>query len=279
MRPLPKLRSLWDSIEDTPTLEFRGVTTGYGKVAVLTDLNLSIMPGDFLGLLGPSGSGKSTLLQTILGTTDVMAGQILAHGKQTRKGFVRAGYVPQLDAIDRNFPVTAEQVVLMGLTRSNSFFPWFRSQLKESAHNMMDRLGIADLAKRHIRQLSGGQLQRTFLARALISNPELLLLDEPTADVDVKTRDDVMRILFDINNDGVTILLTTHRINGVAVSLPRIICISGTIIADGPPDEVITTEVLRRVYGAEMPVVEYNGMKLVAESSRFWNAPRHSVDS
>ena len=273
MPPLLKrrrLRDLDDRQPDMPTLEFRGVTTGYGKVAVLTDLNLRIMPGDFLGLLGPSGSGKSTLLQTILGATDVLSGQILSHGKPSIKGFVRAGYVPQLDAIDRNFPVTVEQVVMMGLTRSNAFFPWFRRNLKESAHHMMARLGIAGLAKRHIRQLSGGQLQRTFLARALVSNPELLLLDEPTADVDVKTRDDVMQILFDINSDGVTILLTTHRINGVAVSLPRIICISGTIIADGPPDEVITTEVLSRVYGAEMPVVEYNGMKLVAESSRFW---------
>ena len=182
----------------------------------------------------------------------------------------RAGYVPQLETIDWNFPVTVEETVMMGRTMSNALFPWFRKQERELAFDMMERLGIAGLAKRHIRELSGGQQQRVFLARALISNPELLLLDEPTSGVDVKTRDDVMHLLHDLNHAGVTIILTTHEINAVAVHLPRIVCLNGSIVADGPPHRVIAPHILLEVYGAEMPVIQYHGMTLVAESAHFW---------
>ena len=159
---------------------------------------------------------------------------------------------------------------MMGRTMSNAWFPWFRKQERELAYDMMDRLGIADLAKRHIRQLSGGQQQRVFLARALVSNPELLLLDEPTSGVDVKTRDDVMHLLHDLNHAGITIILTTHEINAVAVHLPRIIGMNGSIVADGPPHRVIAPHILREVYGAEMPVIQFQGMTMVAESAHFW---------
>jgi zinc/manganese transport system ATP-binding protein/zinc transport system ATP-binding protein len=178
----------------------------------------------------------------------------------------RAGYVPQLETIDWNFPVTVEEAVLMGRTMSNSLFPWFRRQERELAHDMMQRLGIDDLAKRHIRQLSGGQQQRVFLARALISSPDLLLLDEPTSGVDLKTRDDVMHLLHDLNHQGVTIVTTTHEINAVAVHLPWVVCMAGRVLAEGPPSRVITSEMLRLTYGAEMPVIHYEGMTIVAES-------------
>jgi ABC-type Mn2+/Zn2+ transport system ATPase subunit len=131
---------------------------------------------------------------------------------------------------------------------------------------MMKQLGILHLAGRHIRELSGGQQQRAFLARALVSSPSLLLLDEPTSGVDVKTRDDVMHLLHDLNHEGVTIVITTHEINAVAVHLPRLVCLSGRVLAEGTPYEVITTDVLRQTYGAEMPVIHYEGMPIVAES-------------
>ena len=114
--------------------------------------------------------------------------------------------------------------------------------------------------------MSGGQQQRVFLARALVSSPELLLLDEPTSGVDIKTRDDVMHLLHDLNHEGVTIIITTHEINAVAVHLPWIVCLAGRVLAEGPPSEVITTEVLKLTYGAEMPVIHYDGMTIVAES-------------
>ena len=253
-----------------PAVELRNVTAGYNGSRVLQDVDLKIMPGDFVGLLGPSGSGKTTLLRVILGAVDVQQGEVRVNEKPVRGRARRAGYVPQLETIDWNFPVTVEEAVLMGRTMSNSLFPWFRRQERELAHDMMQRLGIDNLAKRHIRQLSGGQQQRVFLARALVSNPELLLLDEPTSGVDLKTRDDVMHLLHDLNHAGVTIVMTTHEINAVAVHLPRIICLNGTIVADGPPHRVITPHILREVYGAEMPVIQYHGMTLVAESAHFW---------
>ncbi|MCH7737115.1 MAG: metal ABC transporter ATP-binding protein [Chloroflexi bacterium] len=249
-----------------PIVEFKAVTCGYEKQEVLTDVSLRIMPGDFVGLLGPSGSGKTTLLRTVLGAVDIYAGEVLVNGVATSKKRPRAGYVPQLETIDWNFPVTVQEVVMMGRTMENRLFPWYRKEEKDLAAKMMDRLGILDLANRHIRELSGGQQQRVFLARALISSPRLLLLDEPTSGVDIKTRDDVMHLLHDLNHDGVTIIITTHEINAVAVHLPWIVCLAGRILAEGPPSEVITTEILRLTYGAEMPVIHYEGMTIVAES-------------
>jgi zinc/manganese transport system ATP-binding protein/zinc transport system ATP-binding protein len=249
-----------------PIVEIKAVTCGYEKQRVLTDVSLTIMPGDFVGLLGPSGSGKTTLLRTVLGAVDLYEGEVLVNGIATTKKRPRVGYVPQLETIDWNFPVTVQEVVMMGRTMENKLFPWYRKEEKDLAAEMMGRLGILDLADRHIRELSGGQQQRVFLARALISSPQLLLLDEPTSGVDIKTRDDVMHLLHDLNHDGVTIIITTHEINAVAVHLPWIVCLAGRILAEGPPSEVITTEVLRLTYGAEMPVIHYEGMTIVAES-------------
>ena len=249
-----------------PIVEIKAVTCGYEKQQVLTDVSLTIMPGDFVGLLGPSGSGKTTLLRTVLGAVDLYEGEVLVNGVATTKKRPRVGYVPQLETIDWNFPVTVQEVVMMGRTMENKLFPWYRKEEKDLAAEMMGRLGILDLADRHIRELSGGQQQRVFLARALISSPQLLLLDEPTSGVDIKTRDDVMHLLHDLNHDGVTIIITTHEINAVAVHLPWIVCLAGRILAEGPPSEVITTEVLWLTYGAEMPVIHYEGMTIVAES-------------
>ena len=249
-----------------PIVEIKAVTCGYEKQRVLTDVSLTIMPGDFVGLLGPSGSGKTTLLRTVLGAVDLYEGEVLVNGVATTKKRPRVGYVPQLETIDWNFPVKVQEVVMMGRTMENKLFPWYRKEEKDLAAEMMGRLGILDLADRHIRELSGGQQQRVFLARALISSPQLLLLDEPTSGVDIKTRDDVMHLLHDLNHDGVTIIITTHEINAVAVHLPWIVCLAGRILAEGPPSEVITTEVLRLTYGAEMPVIHYEGMTIVAES-------------
>ncbi len=267
----PELEHLHRPRPDAPPIvELSGVTAGYNGSPILRDVDLRILPGDFVGLLGPSGSGKTTLLRTILGAVRVQSGRVRVNGKAVGRRGSRAGYVPQLETIDWNFPVTVEEAVLMGRTMSNRLFPWYRKPEKELAYDMMERLSIGHLAKRHIRQLSGGQQQRVFLARALVSNPELLLLDEPTSGVDVKTRDDVMHLLHDLNHAGVTIVISTHEINAVAVHLPRIVCLNGTIVADGPPHRVIAPHILRELYGSEMPVIQYHGMTLVAESAHFW---------
>ena len=248
-----------------PIVKLEGVTCGYGGQPVLSDVTLSIEPGDFVGLLGPSGSGKTTLLRSILGVVDLYSGQVLVNGLPTTQKRPRVGYVPQLETIDWNFPVTVEEVVMMGRTMDNPLFPWYRRQERELARKMLDRLQIAHLARRHIRELSGGQQQRAFLARALISSPRLLLLDEPTAGVDIKTRDDVMHLLHELNHQGITIVMTTHEINAVAAHLPWVVCLNGRILAQGPPAEVFTTETFKLTYNAEMPIIHYQGMTLVGE--------------
>ncbi|MDA0734602.1 MAG: metal ABC transporter ATP-binding protein [Chloroflexi bacterium] len=265
LHPFPHQREQGDAI-----VELKDVTCGYEGQRVLKNIDLRIMPGDFVGLLGPSGSGKTTLLRTILGATNMFGGTVTVQGVATSRKRPRAGYVPQLETIDWNFPVTVEEVVMMGRTMNNPLFPWHKAADKKLAQEMMERLGISHLLKRHIRELSGGQQQRVFLARALVSSPKLLLLDEPTSGVDIKTRDEVMHLLHDLNHQGVTVILTTHEINAVAVHLPWLVCLSGHILAEGPPSEVITTENLLRTYGAEMPVVQYQGMPLVAETPHFF---------
>ncbi len=261
LHPLPHEHS-----RGSPLVEIRGLSCGYEKQRVLSGVDLEILRGDFVGLLGPSGSGKTTLLRAMLGAVDIYEGEVVVDGVRSTERRPRIGYVPQLETIDWNFPVTVREVVMMGRTMENRFFPWFRKEEKELADHMMDQLGILQLASRHIRNLSGGQQQRAFLARALVSSPSLLLLDEPTSGVDVKTRDDVMHLLHDLNHEGVTIVITTHEINAVAVHLPRLVCMAGRVLAQGTPYEVITSEVLRQTYGADMPVIHYEGMPIVAES-------------
>jgi len=163
---------------------------------------------------------------------------VLVRGVSLRQRRPLAGYVPQLETIDWNFPVTVEEVVMMGRTRNNILVPWHGQADWAVARQMMERLGIASLGRRHIRELSGGQQQRVFLARALVSSPDLLLLDEPTSGVDIKTRDDVMHLLHELNHQGVTIIMTTHEINAVAVHLTWLVCVNGHILAEGPPDQV-----------------------------------------
>ena len=279
LHPFPHQRA-WGR----PLVEFKNVTAGYESQPVLTDVNLRIMPGDFVGFLGPSGSGKTTLLRTILGAAKMFDGETVVSGEPVSRNRSRAGYVPQLETIDWNFPVTVGEVVMMGCTRRSPLFPWHSKGDWQAAREMMERLGIAHLEKRHIRQLSGGQQQRVFLARALVSNPALLLLDEPTSGVDIKTKDEVMHLLHELNHQGITIVMTTHEINTVAAHLPWLVCLNGYVLAEGPPSQVITPEILKLTYGAEMPVIEYEGMTLVAESphrfTRNGNGqPADAVDS
>ena len=271
LHPLPLERAHGD-----PIIQLQGLSCGYHKQEVLSGVTLDIMQGDFVGFVGPSGSGKTTLLRTVLGVVDIFQGKVTVEGIPTSQRRPRVGYVPQLETIDWNFPVTVQEVVMMGRTMDNRLFPWYRQQDRKLASEMMERLGISHLAGRHIRELSGGQQQRVFLARALVSSPRILLLDEPTSGVDIKTRDDVMHVLHELNHQGITILMTTHEINAVAVHLPWIVCLNGRVLAEGPPSQVITSEILKLTYGAEMPVIHYQGMTLVAESPHSYG--RHAEE-
>jgi ABC-type Mn2+/Zn2+ transport system ATPase subunit len=241
-------------------LRLHGVSAGYGGTAVLRDVDLTVRPGGFTGVVGPSGSGKTTLLRVLLGT---LAPQ---HGTLERAPDLRVGYVPQLQTVSWDFPVTVAQCVLMA-RRPEHPWPWPSRGERADVAAALDRLGIGDLADRHIRELSGGQQQRMFLARALVRRPQLLLLDEPTSGVDVQTRHEVLHLLAGLAAEGVSVLLTTHDLNGMAAHLPHLVALNGRVVATGPPDEVIRPAVLEEVYGARLDVLRHLGIPVVVERS------------
>ncbi|MEY3266220.1 MAG: hypothetical protein RJA15_666, partial [Actinomycetota bacterium] len=222
------------------------------------DVHFTVRKGDFVGIVGPSGSGKTTLLKAILGAIKPSDGHV------TMKPGLRMGYVPQVESVDWNFPVTVLEVMVM--TRSAvGRLPRISAEEKVAALEVLERLGLAGLEHRHIRELSGGQQQRVFVARALFHRPELLILDEPTSGVDVRTRHEVLHLLADLHEAGVSIVLTTHDLNGLAAHLPRLVCINKEIIADGIPVDVLTSDVLERTYGAPMEVLQHEGMPVVLD--------------
>src|SRR5207253_2561724 len=234
----------------------------------LDDLTLAVRQGAFVGIVGPSGAGKTTLLRALLGAVPTIAGSIRIFGEDLSAGHVpRVGYVPQLETVDWNFPVTVREVVAMGLAVEGRLFslPWLTPTHRHAIHHLLERLGIGELADRHIRELSGGQQQRVFLARALVREPRLLLLDEPTSGVDIKTRHDVLHLLAELNHDGVTVVLTTHDLNSVAAHLPMIVCLNKRVVAYGAPSNIFTPAVLEATYGAEMVVVRDGDLTLIAD--------------
>jgi zinc/manganese transport system ATP-binding protein len=243
------------------------VTCGYRRQPVFRDVTLRLHAGQLAGLVGPTGSGKTTLLKALLGLVRPRQGEVRVFGASvTRATRVHIGYVPQLETLDWRFPVTAEQVVLMGAYRGMSWLPWCRASERQAAFHLMEQLGIAECVGQHIRELSGGQQQRVFLARALLGKPKLLILDEPTVGVDLKTQHDILHLLEHLSGQGITILLTTHDLNAVAAHLPWLICFNRGMIAQGPPDRVFTPDILRATYASEMLVLRQHGYLLVANS-------------
>lgn len=243
---------------------------GYQRGFVLEDVDLRIPRGQFVGLIGPSGAGKTTLLRSMVGLVPRVEGRVQVGGREVKPGAPPAnvGYVPQVGMIDWTFPVTVENVIVMGKQRQMSWLPWASKQDKRDVATMLDRLGIGHLAKRHIRDLSGGQQQRTFLARALISQPEILILDEPTASVDIRTRDEILHLLAEINDTGITIVITTHELNSLAAHLPWVVCVNRGVVAQGSPELVFTAPVMSRTFEADMRVIRdvETGNLLVTEA-------------
>jgi zinc/manganese transport system ATP-binding protein len=252
----------------SPAIEIERLRCAYDGAPVLEDVNLAVRRGAFVGIVGPSGAGKTTLLRALLGAMPRVAGSIRVFGEEVSAGHApRMGYVPQLETVDWNFPVTVQEVVAMGLAVEGRLFslPWLPSAHRKRIQTLLDRLGIGDLGNRHIRDLSGGQQQRVFLARALVREPRLLLLDEPTTGVDIKTRHDVLHLLAELNHEGTTVVLTTHDLNSVAAHLPQVVCLNRRVVAFGSPASVFTPAVLQATYGAEMIVVRQGDLTVIAD--------------
>ena len=244
------------------------MTCGYGSEAVLVDVDLAVHRGEFIGIVGPSGAGKTTALRVLSGSLRV------AHGSVTRRPGLRMAYVPQVETINWSFPVTVRECLLMARVNGRRL-PWASRAERAQIEAVLAQLDIGELADRHIRELSGGQQQRVFIARALVGEPELLLMDEPTSGVDVRLRHEILHLLDELNDRGLAIVLSTHDLNGIAAHLPRVVCLNRRVIGDGVPHDVLTTDVLERTYGASMEVLVHGGMPVVVDNFRHHTPHEH----
>jgi len=262
-------------------IRFEKVSCGYDGRPVLEGIDLTITKGAIVGVVGPSGAGKTTLLRAMVGAVPRTTGSVTVAGQRVTFGRTpKVGWVPQLETVDWDFPATVNEVVLMGRWRRSPWIPWITADDRRAVAALLERLAIGGIGDRQIRELSGGQQQRVFLARAMIGDPLLLLLDEPTSGVDIKTRDDILHLLASLNEDGMTIVLTTHEINSVAAHLPWVVCVNGRIVAEGDPDEIFTAAILNETYAADLRVVREGGTVLVADAAphRLRAALRHTHD-
>jgi ABC-type Mn2+/Zn2+ transport system ATPase subunit len=241
-----------------PLVTFDHATLGYGRHVVLRDLSFTINEGDFLGLVGPNGSGKTTVLRAVLETHAPLSGTVsLAPG-------LRFGYVPQRDMVDYDYPLTAVDVVLMG--RYDRIGLGRRPSSKDRARAMeaLEQVGIPMLAGKHLKNLSGGQRQRTLIARALVGEPNVLVLDEPTSGMDLVSTTQILALVRDLHErSGITVLMVSHALNEVANYVERIALVVANGFRIGPTAEVMTEEVLSGMYGIPVEVEAVGGHRIV----------------
>jgi zinc transport system ATP-binding protein len=227
----------------TPVIAINEVCFNYGETKVLDKLSMVVEEGDFMGLLGPNGGGKTTLVKLIIGLLKPACGEILLFGtpQQAFRDWHLIGYVPQTATnFDRRFPISVEEVVSMGAAG------WDRRAI----HAALAQVGIEDLAKRRIGELSGGQQQRAFIARALVARPKLLILDEPTAGVDIESNERFWGLLRDLNRSGITILLVSHDVGTITQNANRVACIAGSLFYHCPAQE-LTDERLHQLFAGQ----------------------------
>lgn len=204
-------------------LELDSITAGYDNNIVLDNINLTIHKKDFLGIIGPNGGGKTTLLKIILGLLAPFKGQIKFYIKQNI-----IGYLPQFKNFDNKFPITVDDVVLSGLTSKKGLFHCFSNEDRKKSDELLEATQICHLKKKPIGELSGGQMQRVFLCRALINSPELLILDEPNTFVDKTFENNLFEILKELNKK-ISIILVSHDIGVISSYIKNIACVNGTL--------------------------------------------------
>jgi len=227
---------------------------------VLDSVSLTVKEGEFTAVIGPNGAGKTTLLKVILGLVEPSRGTVEVFGVPPRDlGARRAkiGYVPQILTIDLDFPVAVVEAVLMGTYGRVGVGRTCREEDRSAATAALEKVGIADLRDRPIARLSSGQRQRVFIARALVNDPELLLLDEPTTGVDAETTGNLYALLKDLKDDGITIVMVSHDVSVVADYLDTLACLNRSLVAHGRPDEVASSEALRDMYGCNVAFVHH----------------------
>lgn len=265
----------------TPLIEIKNLSAGYDSRTVLRNVNLTVYDRDFLGIIGPNGGGKTTLIKCILGLLKPTAGEILYSDKRfvasdkqrgtaqrpaltTNRSVLKMGYLPQYNSIDRKFPITVEEVILSGLSSQKSLISRFTATHREKARQVIARMGLEGLEKRAIGALSGGQLQRALLGRAIISDPALVVLDEPSTYIDKRFEARLYELLAEINHDC-AIILVSHDIGTVLQQVKSIACVNETL--DYHPDTGVSEEWLERNFNCPIELLGHGALphRILAE--------------
>lgn len=245
-----------DDQESAIPLSIYDLTVAYDRKPVVWDVGFDIPAGSLVGVVGPNGAGKSTILKAVMDLIPRASGRIEVFGQPYRKIRHRVGYVPQRESVDWDFPVNALDVVTMGLYSDIGWCLPVRKKHREKAMEALDRVGIADLAFRQISQLSGGQQQRTFLARALVQDADLYLMDEPFAAVDAATERAIVDILRGMKQRGKTSVVIHHDLQTVPEYFDYVVLLNMRIVAHGPVQETFTPENLQKTYGGRLTLLD-----------------------
>lgn len=256
-----------ESPSGLPMVEFHDVTVAYARRPVLWNIDLTIDGPCLFGIIGPNGAGKSTLLKAALGLVPLAGGTIRFFGAPFSEVRGRIGYVPQRESVDWDFPVNVSDVVLMG---TYGRLGWFRRpgrRERELAGQCLERVGLADVARRQIGKLSGGQQQRVFLARALAQQADVYVLDEPMAGVDARSQDLIFGVLSELRDAGRLVVVVHHDLRTAAQWFDRVALIAMRLVATGPTAAVLTPENLERTYAGRLDLLDELG-RAVEERGR-----------
>jgi zinc transport system ATP-binding protein len=244
-----------------PFVELEGVSVSYGEVRVLDGINLTVEPGDFLGIIGPNGSGKTTLLRVMLGLLEPQEGSVRLFGQPPSafREWRRLGYVPQRAALDPSLPVTVWEVVASGLVASLGLLQRIGGAQRARVTDALARVGMEAHARARIGSLSTGQQQRVLIARALVSDPELIVLDEPTGGVDPEAQTSFYAMLHHLNREReVTLVLVSHDIGVVAKQVTKLACLNRRLIFHGRPGDFLSDAALTALYGPSVHIVSHD---------------------
>lgn len=261
----------------TAVLELQDVSVYYGDRAALQSVSLSLETGAQAAVIGPNGAGKSTLFKAIVGLVPLRTGKILIHGRPPDARREPVAYVPQKEEVDWRFPVTVFDVVAMGRYGRGAWLKRLSITDRRLIQEGLERLDMAGLAKRPIGELSGGQQQRAFLARALVQEPEVLLLDEPFTGVDMATREATLELVAGLRAHSVTVLVSTHDLDLASGRFDEVILLNGRLISAGSPAEVFTQQHLQEAFGGQMMVVD--GKAIVVDQCCGGHGPVGAADS
>ena len=235
-------------------ISIRHLWAGYDGEPVLEDVNLSVRELDFIGLIGPNGGGKTTLLKVLLGLLAPMRGKVRVMGKDVVEGRQHIGYVPQLAEFDRDFPISVWDVAQMGRLGRRPLLQRYTAEDDEAVAQALHRVDMLDLRDRPIGALSGGQRRRVYIARALTTEPEILLLDEPMAGVDPQVSDTIYELLGRLN-ERITILLISHDMSAVSAHVKTVGCLNRRLFYHG--EKQITLDMMQVAYGCPIDLIAH----------------------